>query len=61
MLVAFAFDLDAVVPKHLLEIKFRAQGFEVYPVRFHSVVLRQQHGRNRAVAFSDDPKLYVLA
>jgi len=31
MLFALAFDLDSVVPKHLLEIQFRAEGFEINP------------------------------
>src|ERR1017187_1960478 len=40
MLVALALDLDTVVFEHGGEVETSAERLEVYPVRFHSVVLR---------------------
>src|ERR1039458_5253416 len=40
MLVALALDLDAVMFEHGGEVELRAERLEVYPVLFHSVILR---------------------
>jgi len=40
MLRSFGFHLDAVVFEHLREVQLLAERLEVYPVLFHSIILR---------------------